>query len=600
MKVVKSSFQIFPRDSRRKLIQYGLLLFLIGLLDLAAVILIGILGSLAITGVQSKAPTGVIASTLDFLHLSKQSLQFQAGYLGLIAIALLIIKTLMATKITKRMYQFMGDISADLSNGLLMKAFNLPLVDLERRGSHEFLYSLSQGVSNLSFGVVSVSIGMIADLGVLLFLSAGILYINPLMAAVTFILFGSMGVLLTYTVAKRARYLGQESSKLYIETATQIEDTYDAYRSLFVRNQRFDVLSNISTRRKELAGINAELAFIPNISKYVIESGVFLSGLVVGASQFLLYDAVHAVAALALFIGTGTRIAPAMLRIQQGLIQLQSNLGSAAPTIDLVHELENTAELRQSNSDKSGEVFSPDIRVLNLKYEYEQTQGFTLTVPDLTIESGSFVAIVGKSGSGKSTLIDLILGINNPKNGEIRVSGLSPSDAIKKWPRSIAYVPQDVHIVNGTLSQNVTFGFSDDSFTKEEIADALISAELTHLLGVDLMGLNSVLGSSGAKLSGGERQRLGIARAIISNPRILILDEATSALDAQTENRITQLLTKFRGKMTLIVVAHRLSTVVESDLVVYLDSGTIVEMGSFSEVRDAVPDFARQAKLLGL
>lgn len=597
--VVRSCFDLFPTTTQRKLYLYGFFLLVIGILDLIAVAAIGLLGSLAITGVQSRNPTGLISRILEALSLGDKTIQIQAASLGGAALLLLVSKTAVATITTKNLFLYMGTESAQLSEKLLLKAFNLPLARLRSLGSHNFLYAITQGVSNISFGVIGVFISMTADFGVLILLTLGIILINPLMAGVTLFLFGILGLFLTYAVGGKARSLGQQSSQLYIRTSYKIDEALDSFHILYSRNNRFSKLTEISKDRFILAKVNAELAFLPNVSKYVIESGIFISGMVVSAVEFILVDAVHAVAALALFMGTGSRIAPAMLRIQQGIIQLRSNLGTATPTIDLIEELESVSPLGQPQRPSSID-FRPEIVINHLTYKYDEDTKFHISVPECKIDEGSFTAIVGRSGSGKSTLVDLILGLNRPNSGSVTISGENPEKAIELWPSSIAYVPQNVFMISGSLRENISYGYPKNHFSDDEIIDVLRILNMNDLTFGEKIDLNMLLEAGGRSLSGGQKQRIGIARALLGNPKLLVLDEATSALDAQTENHISEVLRKLRGTMTIIVIAHRLSTVTESDSILYMDHGKILHKANFNELRRIVPDFESQANLLGI
>jgi ABC-type multidrug transport system fused ATPase/permease subunit len=194
----------------------------------------------------------------------------------------------------------------------------------------------------------------------------------------------------------------------------------------------------------------------------------------------------------------------------------------------------------------------------------------------------------------------LMIGLLAPNAGEIRISGVKPSEAISFWPGAVSYVPQDISIANDTIEGNICLGFEKDDNLADWI-NQLISASMLQDVIQDLDdGIKTHVGERGTKLSGGQRQRLGIARALFTNPKLIILDEATSALDAETEQLVSNSINELRGKTTLVLIAHRLATVRNADKVCYIENGNICGFGTFEEVRKAVPNFDRQANLLGL
>jgi ABC-type multidrug transport system fused ATPase/permease subunit len=177
---------------------------------------------------------------------------------------------------------------------------------------------------------------------------------------------------------------------------------------------------------------------------------------------------------------------------------------------------------------------------------------------------------------------------------------LAPEDAINQWPNEIAYVPQDVEIINGTVRENISLGFPKDWFSEEQLTSVIEICELTNFVLAQPAGLETQVGEFGSKISGGQRQRIGLARALITEPKIIFLDEATSALDGETEFLITDALKALRGKVTVVLIAHRLSTVKDCDNVVYVESGKLKSEGTFQELRKSIPNFDYQAKLMGL
>jgi ABC-type multidrug transport system fused ATPase/permease subunit len=231
---------------------------------------------------------------------------------------------------------------------------------------------------------------------------------------------------------------------------------------------------------------------------------------------------------------------------------------------------------------------------------YPDAQDWALRHVSLVIPSGASVALVGSSGAGKSTLADVILGVIHPQEGVVRVADIPPQQAIARWSGSMAYVPQAVALVEGSIRQNVALGIADDHVDDDLVWEALERARLDVFLRETREGLSTEVGERGVRLSGGQRQRLGIARALYTRPRLLVLDEATSALDAETELAIVQTLKDLEGAVTTITIAHRLATVRTVNKIVFMKDGRVVSEGSFEDVRSVVPDFDRQASLLGL
>ena len=236
----------------------------------------------------------------------------------------------------------------------------------------------------------------------------------------------------------------------------------------------------------------------------------------------------------------------------------------------------------------------------NVGFKYDETSKFSISNVNLKIENGTTNAIVGKSGSGKTTLVDIILGVTIPISGEVLIAGKSPAEMIKESPGLLAYVPQDVYIINGSIRENICLGYNQKDIDTKLILEVLEQSQLTDFVDSLPDKLETHIGDSGSKLSGGQKQRLGIARALITKPRILVMDESTSSLDGETENKLTNAIASLKGETTMILIAHRLSTVKNADKIFYMEGGRILASGSFNEVRQSVPDFDKQSKLMGL
>ena len=243
--------------------------------------------------------------------------------------------------------------------------------------------------------------------------------------------------------------------------------------------------------------------------------------------------------------------------------------------------------------------FKGSVKVSEVCFEYE-TKIEVLNNISLSADPGDFIAIVGGSGAGKTTLVDVILGALEQKSGTVEISGKSPKSAFSIWPGAVAYVPQDSPVINGTIRENLGLGYPLSDVEDLHCWESLKIARLDEFVATLPNKLDTYVGDRGTRLSGGQRQRLGIARALLTNPKLLILDEATSSLDALTESEISQSLRSFKGKITLLVIAHRLSTVVEADKIYFLEKGVVRGVGNFSELKQKLPEFLAQAELMGL
>jgi ABC-type multidrug transport system fused ATPase/permease subunit len=589
------------RDRFRVVIVMGIQIFL-GLLDLLGVAVIGLLGALSLNGVQSRPPGDRVSSFLKFFGLFDESFQTQAAMLGIAASVILITRTLISIVLTRKVLFFLSRRGALISSDLMKKLMSQPLVAIQQKTLYENLYAVTSGVSNVTLGILGTAVVLVADISLLIIMAVGLLIVDPTMALSTVVFFALIGLGLYKVMHQKAGELGLKETELNIQSNEKISEVLSSYRESVVRNRRDYYAREIGELRFKLADTLAELSFMPNVSKYVIESSVVLGALAISAAQFILQDAGRAVATLAIFLAAGTRIAPAVLRVQQGSMQIRRSLGAASSTLDLIDSLKNVAEVEPSSDviDVLHPGFIPEIIMKDVSFSYPASTLPAIQGANLKITPGSLIAVVGPSGAGKTTLIDLILGVLDPDSGEVSISGMTASAISKTWPGSVSYVPQDVIIANGTIRSNITLGFPEESGTVEMIMDAIRISQLDGYLENLPEKENSKVGDRGAGMSGGQRQRLGIARALFTKPKLLVLDEATSSLDGETEANVSAAIRTLKGNVTVILIAHRLSTVREADQVVYLEDGKILATGTFEEVRAAVPNFDRQASLMGL
>jgi len=595
------SFKVFSKRDRKRIILVVVIQLLVGLLDLVGVALIGVIGAIAITGIQSSAPGERVSVVLRILQLDGLSFQSQTIILGISATLVLILRTIISVTLTQKSLLFISRRSAVISSEIVKKLFAQDLPNLQRFPLQQTMYSISNGINSITLGVIGNSVSLIADTALLVIMCSGLFFFDIQIAIFTLVFFGGIAAILYKVMQSQAKSLGQREAEISVRTNQLLFESLNSYREIYVKGLRKSYSDRISKNRFELSEILARITFLPSVSKYVIESSIIIGALAVSAFQFLQYDAKHSIATLAVFLAAGSRISPAVLRVQQGLISIKNHLGGAHSTLLLIESL-NEGELPDI---KPGAVFQhpnfvPHIKIELVKYKYDPDARFEIGPVNLEINSGQVVAIVGASGSGKTTLADLILGVIKPAEGTVEISGLSPDEAIKKNPGALAYVPQDIQIFKGSLLENIAFGYEHDTSHLNSVLEAIEISQLEEVIKMLPSGLETEIGDRGFRLSGGQRQRLGIARALFTHPKILILDEATSALDAKIEEEISTAINNLRGETTIVLIAHRLASVREADQVIYMEDGKVIARGTFEEVRILVPNFAEQAKLMGL
>ena len=594
--------KVFSRRDQRLVLAFTLIQISLSVFDLLGLAIIGLLGSLAVSGVQSQTPSSTVQVLLAQIGLESMSLQLQSAFLGLLAALFLVGRTLLSVIFTRRYTFFLSRRAAVISARLTARLLSQSLLYIQSKTSMYFLNALTSGVQSITVGVVGTLISLTADLSLTVVLSLGLFIVDPLISIISLLFFVIVALIMYRLTHVRARRLGDQNLQFGVKSNEKILEVISSYRESVVRNRRGYYAREIGELRYKLANTVAEISFLPAVSKYVIETSAILVAILVAGSQFVLHDASRAVATLAIFMVAITRIAPAVLRFQQSAIGIKSSLAQAESALELVEAIDNVDDINidQPELDLEYVDFIPEVKILDVSFSYPNGASMVLKNISFTVRENSTVAIVGPSGAGKTTLADLLLGVLQPDAGTILISDREPLSSISNWPGAISYVPQDVLIINGTVRQNVGLGFPNLENYDSLIWEALAKARLDSFVQELPFGLSTEVGERGTQLSGGQRQRLGIARALFTRPKLIILDEATSALDAITEYEIAQAFADLRSQATLLLIAHRLSTVKNADSVIYLEDGVIRAHGRFEKVREEIPDFDRQAKLMGL
>jgi ABC-type multidrug transport system fused ATPase/permease subunit len=597
--------KLVSKADRIKLLIVSLIQIFLSFLDLIGVAFFGLIGSVTVAAISSTKVAGRTESVINFLGLENYSSQLQVGILGALAAILMVAKTFASLYFNKKIIFFLSRRSAIITANLTSNLFKKSFTEIKRQGSQKLIYTLTNGVDRITVGVLAMSVALIADLSLLIVLILGLIFVNPIMTVILLFALTFIASILYLFIKNKNKQLAILDAQFSISSSTKIFEAVGSYRELLLRGQRQVFADGIGRARLSQADAGAKSSYLMNFNKYILEASILLITLMIAGIQFLLSDALRSVATLTLFFAAISRIAPAIFRIQQNLLTIKSSLGGAKPTLELINSL--NLSINRLDNKKAAEVvpiahdgFIGKIVIKDLEFKYSGSDKNAVSNINLELNAGMYVAVVGPSGAGKSTFVDLMLGLHHPSAGGVEISGLDAIDAIEKWPGAIAYVPQEIQLVSGTITENILLGFKNDEQNNRLVLSALKKAQLNEYIDSKDMILEINIGDEGGKLSGGQRQRIGIARALLTNPKILVMDEATSALDAQTENNISNTLSKIKQDSLVIVVAHRLATARKADLVIYMEEGKVKAQGSFEQVRSLVPNFDTQAQLMGL
>ena len=599
---IKKVLLLLSKKDRTRLLLVLFINTMLAFLDLIGVALIGVATATLIRGLQSLEAGNQVSRFLSYLHLENLPQKSLLILLVSTAVFFFVLKTLLSVYFLRKTLSYMSNRNAEISSTLVSKMLNRPVEKIFKNSIQHQIYNVTYGVERLIGGVVSNLVVIVSDLVLFLVILTGLMLVDPITSIGSLLMFSCIGVLLYLLMHKRVVALNRENTYLNIYFNQKVSEGINSFRDLFIKGGREYYVNEIRQSKMQLAKYDAELKFIPNISKYTIEVSIIFGIALISAIQFYWFDANRAIAVISVFLAASTRIAPAIIRLQQNVIAVRSSLSAAKPTFELIDELSSINELSKEitkiNTKHKG--FEPKLDIVNIKFIYSDAIIDTIHDVSLKTNPGQFIAFVGPSGGGKSTLIDLILGLLTPASGSITISDLAPIDAIKKWPGSIGYVPQDVFVENSTVKENICLGFNPDSVSDELVWEALQLADLYDFVKGLEGQLSYQISDAGKNLSGGQRQRLGIARALLTKPKIVIFDEATSALDAETENRVSESILKLAGDCTVIFIAHRLSVIRSADMIYYIDKGKIVNRGTFEELRKLNADFNNQANFMGI
>lgn len=489
---------------------------------------------------------------------------------------LYLIKAIFLVYLTWKQSKFSAELSANLSERLFLGYLQLPYPFHLKRNSAELLRNIQSEIgifTALSQGIISLSI----ELSVVISSAFILVLIEPMGATAISFFLGVSGYLFFRTTRRRLLDWGEKRQNHVGLTGKYLIQGLSGVKDVKLTGREENFVSLFAEHNNANAKILTRVITLGQTPRLYLEllAVAGLAGLII--LMMLQNKPLNLlIPTLGIFVAAAFRMIPSVNRIIAAL----QNITYSKPVVNLLYEEFCLIKNHQKTVLKSVySKFNDCIEIKRLKFRYEESDLYALDDVSLKVQKGVCIGFIGQSGSGKSTLVDIILGLLKPSEGQVFVDGKDIQGNLRGWQDQVGYVPQSIYLTDDTLRRNIAFGIPNDLIIDDNVSYALKAAQLDVFISDLPDGLETVVGERGVRLSGGQRQRIGIARALYHNPEVLILDEATSALDGLTEDGVMEALDIMHGVKTLIIVAHRLSTVENCDMLYRFENGKIVESG---------------------
>lgn len=490
-------------------------------------------------------------------------------------------------------------ISSRLFRGYLRMPYAFHL----QRNSAELIRNVNDAVRDVVDYTLTPALRIISEVLVIVGLGIALVVVAPLAAALAAILLMPLVALMFGVVHPRIAGLGRTSHEMGGWALASLQQSLHGFRDITILGRREYFNEHYERVRKEIGRTRQLQQVLADVPRVALETGLVLFvALFIGAAVLAGSSTEESLAVLAMFAYTALRALPSLSRVVLQLNDLKFGAAAAAEVSrDLAAVESRSAATVSPPRDTGGArqairmTFHRSIRLERVSYRYPGSDDDSLSDISFEIRKGESIGIVGPTGAGKSTLLDIMVGLLPPARGRVLVDDAEIGSDIQAWQSNLGVVSQTVYLMDTTLRRNIALGFDDRDIDEDRIREAVGLAQLETFVASLPGGLDTILGERGIRISGGERQRVAIARALYRRPPVLILDEGTAALDTITEADLLRGLEALRRDRTVVVVAHRLTTVRNCDRILLVDAGRIVDAGPFHELLERNPVFRRLA-----
>jgi len=593
--MVRKLFDLFtPRERRKLILVFGAVVLhaLVEVVGIASIVPFLTLVANP-SAVQDNAILHWFFATLGFA-----SVNWFLLFLGFVVLGVLVLSNAIAALATWAMLRFSWMQNHSLSRRLLASYLHRPYVFFLNQNTAALGRNILMETQQVVNGLVIPGMRTLTKGLVILFILAFLLAINPMLALVMMATLGSSyGVIYAFVHRKLAR-IGRERIEANTERFKVASEAFGAIKLLKLLGKDKLFIERYSTQSFRYSDRMASAALISSIPRYAMETIAFGGILVVVLYLLGMRRNLEQVLPLVgLYAFAGYRLMPALQVLFSGAAQVKFN----AAALDVLHEALEGDVIHATSADRDAVPlpFHETLELRNVTFRYPGAGLPVLEGLNLTINAGSSVGFAGRTGSGKTTTVDLILGLLRLAGGGIYVDGTEITDEnLGRWQRNLGYVPQEIYLTDDTVARNIALGIPDEQIDMRAVERAARIANVHDFILTSLPdGYQTAVGERGVRLSGGERQRIGIARALYHDPAVLVLDEATSALDGATEEGVFKAIANVAKVKTLIIIAHRLTTVKDCDVVYVVDDGRIVAQGKYDELLSSNAQFRNMAKV---
>ncbi len=582
IKKINYFFSIFLKAELSKGVWILLLTFFVALLEI-----IGIASMMPFFGIIGNPNTIQKSKLLTWLYsyfTFSSSIQF-ISFLGFSIIGVIIFSNMIKGYSAYINNKFIGELRLSLQSRLLRNYIKQPYSFFLNKNSSELNKIIWSDIEFVISYIVTPFIQIVSN-GILLILIMTIIAIVQFKTAMILGLIVSVFLFLFVIIVRmRNKNAAFERGEAAKGSFVVLNEIFGGIKDIKVYQKEEEFSDKFIFNSKVYANLWAKSATLAQIPKFVLETMAF--GILISVTLVILYtnnDLGMILPILGLYAFAAYKIVPAVQVIFQGVASFKQGW----PSLVQIHDdILLTVDSQFSDSNVQSCIpFKSQISFNDIYFNYIDNDNRVLNGINFSIQSNTTVGIVGGTGAGKTTLIDLILGLHKPIAGNLKVdNNIINSENISQWRNMIGYVPQQIFLTDATIEENIAFGIPKEEINFDQLQNAARLASIDDFIQSELPNkYKTIVGERGVRLSGGQRQRIGIARALYSNPKVLILDEATSSLDNLTESFIINALEKLNGKCTIVIVAHRFSTIQHCDKIVVLANGKVVSEGKFDEL----------------